>query len=315
MEVNSVIDVLTVLFRANEFNNSDRLTLITLELLQKLAAEYEGFDRLRMMIELYFPADPFARLLTTGRPSVPLPPMDDVVRGFVARVLGTGGYRISHLDGIVNLHPGDFHLVMAGHPFPVSIAFQEMELLAAVLRAQPTDRPVRVLEIGTGFGISATFLAAVAATLPQGYEVVTVDPFVEDQHTDRASVHDAGYDPTAVDYTQNLSYQSFQALGREFAELTVQQVLDYSPQCFAHPAIAGKMFDVVFIDGNHFGEQPTIDFEGALAVTHPETLFLFHDGHAPGVVPLLEKLRAESWAVTNHATSCNLTSARRPAPA
>ena len=303
MDVDRVVDVLSVLIRSNRLGGSDRLTPLALELLAKLAAESDDFPRLRQLIELYHPADPFARLLAGGRDAVPPPPLDAVVRGFLERVLGTGRYRTAHLGGIVNPHPGDFHLTMTDHPYPVSISFREMQLLADLVRGHPAAGPFRVLEIGTGFGLSAVFLGCVAAARPAGHEVVTVDPFVEDRLTDYAAVSDPGYDPAAVDYADNLSFQSAQALRREFPELTVRQVLDPSPQCFAHPAIAGTRFDLLFIDGNHFGEQPTLDFDGAATVANPDALFVLHDAHAPGVVRLLDRLADGPWDVTNHGTS------------
>ena len=308
MDADRLVDVLTLLVRSNELRHGTRVGLLALELIDKLAAEYDGFPELRLQIELRHPAAPFARLLAAGRPAVPLPPHDPVVHDFLGRVLATGRYRVAHLGGIVNRHPGEFHLTLAEHPFPVSVGYRELLLLADWVRTHPAPGPFRILEIGTGFGLSSAFLGCAAAGRPGGGEVVTVDPFVEDRQTDRAAVGDA---PAAADVADNLSFQSAEALRREFPEANVRQVLDYSPRCFADPAVLGGAFDLLFIDGNHFDGQPTADFDGAVGVARPDALFVLHDGHAPGVERLLARLADDAWEVTRHPTSCNLVTVRR----
>ena len=197
----------------------------------------------------------------------------------------------------------------------MSLAFGEMKFFRRLLAGLRKPEVLTVLEIGTGFGVSSAFLAYCAAADGQPCAVTTIDPFVEDRHSDHSTVLAPGYDADAVDYSSNLSYNSVQALRREFAELAVEQVLDFSPRCFARPDLADRKFDLVFIDGNHFDDQPSEDFFGCLPLTHPGTVFALHDSHAPGVERLLVKLRAGPWSIATHPTSCNLSVVTRAADA
>ena len=315
MHADTLIDVLSLLSRGTGLNGSDRFTPFVLEFLGKLRAEYPGFPQLRAAIELDFPSSPFLRAATATRAAVPDHDPDEVVQGFVTRVIGMGAYEASHPNGIVNRHFGDFHISLREHPFPVSLAFGEMKFFRRLLAGLRKPEVLTVLEIGTGFGVSSAFLAYCAAADGQPCAVTTIDPFVEDRDSDHSTVLAPGYDAAAVDYSRNLSYNSFQALRREFPESAVEQVLDFSPRCFARPDLADRRFDLVFIDGNHFDDQPSEDFFGCLPLTHPGTVFALHDSHAPGVERLLVRLRAGPWTVTTHASSCNLSVVTRAADA
>lgn len=315
MNTDTVISVLALLIRGNDLSGNERFTPLAMELLAKLHAQHAGFPQLRAAIELSYPSDQFLRTATATRAAVPPYDPDATLQAFVARVMAVGTYEASYPGGMMHTHYGDFHISLCEHPFPVSLAFFEMKFFRRLLADLRKPETLRVLEIGTGFGVSSHFLAYCAAADGQPCEVTTVDPFVEDRHTHRSTVPDSGYDAAAVDYSENLSYNSFQALRREFPELTVELVLDYSPRCFERPDLAGRAFDLVFIDGNHFDDQPSADFFGCLPLTHPGTVFAFHDSHAPGVAPLLAKLPRDQWNVTTHPTSCNLSVVTRVASA
>jgi predicted O-methyltransferase YrrM len=146
------------------------------------------------------------------------------------------------------------HFVLPGTPRPVTVSRTEARFLANFVAMLNTST---VLEIGTGFGYSTAWLGyGVSLSRPEG-RVYTVDDFSEGE---RATSHSG----TAEEIWKRTGTSAF-----------IRQILGTSPGDVdaQSPMLAG----LAFIDGEHRGSQPLLDYRAAKRHLAPEGCILFHD--------------------------------------
>jgi predicted O-methyltransferase YrrM len=156
------------------------------------------------------------------------------------------------------LHRGGPHRRLSGMVTPISIGEDECRVLGRVI---DRFRPDSALVIGNGFGFSACYIAcamrAYAAT-----RVVAVDDQRAGDGARCTIIAEAVKSRLGLDLLQNLKATSPGDIGR---------------------AVNGRVQDLVLIDGGHFHQQPTRDFEGVLPFLSNQTIVVWHDGWLPGV--------------------------------
>lgn len=152
------------------------------------------------------------------------------------------------------------------------------------------------LEIGTGFGASAIMAGIVKADLKQDGEIICIDPYPRPENA-------------PADYTGPKP----QDLADNAAQFKVSGKITLIPSA-GHPLpgeLAEKKFPVIFIDGNHDGMTPWLDF---LAIRPIATRFVCFGGFEecfPGVmVAALRALSIGGWIL--HYKDGNFISLRRP---
>ncbi len=130
---------------------------------------------------------------------------------------------------------------------PAELLLPERLLMYALVRGL---RPARCLEIGTHFGGSTTITCAALDDVGAGHLVcVDPNPLVPDQ------------------VWLGLAHRATMLRGN-------------SPGALAEAtAMAGGLFDFVFIDGDHTHAGVVRDVDGVLGVAAPGAHLLFHDSH------------------------------------
>jgi predicted O-methyltransferase YrrM len=143
-------------------------------------------------------------------------------RAVIERVLESGT--------VVARSDGSTHSI-----FPVSIAPEEGEAVAAWVRR---ERAGRTIEVGLGYGISALFLC---------------DGLLA---TGRPGARHAAVDPHQATRFSNCGLQLIEDAG-------LREMLDFSPEgsetALPYLLHEGRHFDVAFVDGNHRFEGVFID--------------------------------------------------------
>jgi predicted O-methyltransferase YrrM len=164
--------------------------------------------------------------------------------------------------------------------FPYSCTLEEGLVLYYLIRE---NKLTNGYEIATAFGLSTIFLALGAERT--GGRVVTLDCYIEEskesyiyspeeieEHV--STLHErisAGYQPNGLEMARKLA-----------ALASVQDRIDFkvgtSPQNVA-ASLEGRRIDFAFIDGGHFGDQPTLDFEAVQSSLGEKCAVFFHDNN------------------------------------
>jgi len=138
-------------------------------------------------------------------------------------------------------------------------------------------------EIATAFGYSSLFLGL--AFKKNNGSLVSLDCYIEEWK------ESYNYDEQELaETTEKIKYQINQGelpIGLEYAKshsnkLNLSKVVDYkvgiSPTDLNN-ILVGKTIDMAFIDGGHFGEQPTKDFLGLYPYLNNKCIVFFHDNN------------------------------------
>lgn len=176
---------------------------------------------------------------------------------------------------------------------PWSCTLEEGLIMERVAKAMGATQG---FEIATAFGFSALFLAR--ALKPQNGRLLTVDCYIEETKgscvysSEEISAHVAEV-RAAIERGQSPGGLT---RAKELARLAgVADAIDFgvgaSPQDI--PALVGdRRFDIVHIDGGHFGDQPTKDIDAVLPFLQPRCAVFFHDDNNEWVERAVK--RAES---------------------
>jgi len=146
-----------------------------------------------------------------------------------------------------------------------------------------------MVEIGTGFGYSALWIAAGAiAARSAEAELFTVDDHSEGE----------------------LGYQGLRFAREICQQANVSRVVRFvhgrSPDVLK-AILEGRMLDFAFIDGNHHGGQPYADFHALSMFTHKKSIIAWHDVDTRYTVPdAFERACSEGWTGQILNTSCRL---------
>jgi predicted O-methyltransferase YrrM len=164
--------------------------------------------------------------------------------------------------------------------FPYSCTDEEGLALYHVIRSNGLRYG---FEVATAFGYSTAFMGLAARE--NGGEVVTLDCYVEEWkesfNYEPAELEQAIADTTAAvkegRYPSGLATadQCLAALG---LKETVVLTLGISPQHVAR-AVGALTLDFALIDGGHFGDQPTWDFEAVAPYLAHCCAVFFHDNN------------------------------------
>ncbi|MGH2942566.1 MAG: class I SAM-dependent methyltransferase [Solirubrobacteraceae bacterium] len=138
-------------------------------------------------------------------------------------------------------------------------------------------------EIATAFGYSTAFMGlALARTRGR---LVSMDCYVEEWTESfnyerdelAAAVVEIMERIDAGVYPSGLAFANEQ-LGALGLEDVVELSIGVSPESVAD-ALGGRRLDVALIDGGHFGDQPTHDFEAVAPFLEPRCAVFFHDNN------------------------------------
>lgn len=126
--------------------------------------------------------------------------------------------------------------------------------VAAVFRQFPNDKVIRYLEIGSGKGISMTYLgwAIEAQRTP---DLTSLDPYPKWAYPPDGPERDGG------SYWRSAALSMYKAAG-----LTVRQIRKGSWEGMAELFDQGESFHLIYIDGDHEGLWPLTDWNLALSL-------------------------------------------------
>ena len=111
-------------------------------------------------------------------------------------------------------------------------------------------KPQTIIELGTSVGISTLYLAMAK----QDAKVITLEGCTTKS------------EQAAANFSAMKLENIIQHIGR--FDIVLPQVINETPQA-----------DLVFIDGNHTYDATMANFSALLAISHPETVFVFDDIH------------------------------------
>lgn len=170
------------------------------------------------------------------------------------------------------------------HPRPISVDRLEGFFLYNITIG---TRARTALEVGTGFGYSTLWLGGAIHELWKGHGWV--------------GTLDSGSEGNLGSQGRDFAAWAFKRLG-----LTPTVVLGAgtSPEDLAE-FVGSRSIDILFIDGNHHGDQPRADFEGAYPHLSERGVVIWHDHEERYGVPRAVQT-AESRGFSSHIfdTSC-----------
>ena len=146
------------------------------------------------------------------------------------------------------------HFKLPGTERPLSVSATEARFLTNVACLLDSTT---ILEIGTGFGYSSTWLAWGLSLCTEPGAIHTVDDLTEGNLGERGL---------------KIARELWTRMG---VEHLVKMVCGTSPQVLNELSYLGA--DLVFIDGEHRGEQPLLDYRAALAHLASDGCIVFHD--------------------------------------
>ncbi|TWT82703.1 hypothetical protein CA13_41660 [Planctomycetes bacterium CA13] len=172
--------------------------------------------------------------------------------------------------------------------FPYSITDEEGLILYKLI----VDNQLKNgYEIATAFGYSSFFMGL--AFQSNGGHLLSVDAYVEEAEEDfvysetRAREHSEAIREAISKKQENHVPEGLKFARWGAEQLGLSSVVDYqvgfSPTDVDVLA-QGRTFDFAFIDGGHFGKQPTKDVQAILPFVDPDRfLIVFHDTHCDSV--------------------------------
>ena len=181
------------------------------------------------------------------------------------------------------------HYSLPGQPRPVSISKVESHLLYNLVIATASRS---VFEVGTGFGYSSLWLAAAVHSLygAEGW-VGSIDNYSEGGRAGESTAR----------------HQVAQALAKRLnLSETVTYFVGESPSDLS--SVIWSPLDLVFIDGNHHGEQPTLDYQGLRPFLTSDSLIVWHDVQSKySVANGIANAIKDGWSPVTLPTSCRMT--------
>jgi hypothetical protein len=165
--------------------------------------------------------------------------------------------------------------------FPYSCTDEEgMAMFFTIL----ANRLTSGFEISTAFGYSAAYIAC--ALKKNGGRLVTMDCYIEESEESPDYVWDGKWD-TLLTMTQRKKEEVASgklpeglALAQTFSrELDYADAATFSIGVSPHdvPQFVSPPLDFAFIDGGHFGDQPTLDYQAVEKFLAPKCAVFFHD--------------------------------------
>jgi len=178
------------------------------------------------------------------------------------------------------------HYTLNGFDRPVSIGRIEAATLKNIAELLPV---ASAFEIGTGFGYSSLWIGAgMALSGREHLWLTSLDAQTEGR------LHDNG---------RRFAQAAAETLG---LSSIIHYVVGSSPADV--PAVlTGRMLDLVFIDGNHHGEQPLADYKAVRNSVQENGLLLFHDVEPRySVSDAISASLRDGWSFAGLPTSCRL---------
>lgn len=172
------------------------------------------------------------------------------------------------------------HFALPGTERPLSVSRTEARFLANLV---VLTRASSILELGTGFGYSALWLAY-GASVVKGGQVYTVDDWSE-------GTSEATHFEIAKALWSGVGLDGL-----------IHSVHGTSPEVFN-----GQFpeFDFVFIDGEHRDDQPRHDYEAIKKHLSSEGVIVFHDAQEKyDVKNAIAAARSDGFQILNVPTSC-----------
>jgi predicted O-methyltransferase YrrM len=175
--------------------------------------------------------------------------------------------------------------------YPYSCTLEEG---LAIYHVISENRLASGYEIATAFGLSSVFIGLGLAE--SGGKLLTLDCYVEE------SAESDVYSPEDIRRHVETLNQGL-AKGQKPEGLKIAEKLanaagvsdaiifktGCSPEDVGH-LLEGKSIDFAFIDGGHFGEQPTLDFDAVEPFLGPKCAVFFHDNNGnPAVARAIAK--------------------------
>lgn len=179
------------------------------------------------------------------------------------------------------------HYILPNSQRPVSSSQVESRLLFNLVIVSNAKR---VFEIGTGFGYSSFWLAAALNKLhgKRGW-LGSLDNFSEGD-LGRGSLTFA---------KENSKFLGLDDITHFF--------VGESPQMISDSVSVGGPLDLAFIDGNHHGEGPCLDYQGLKPHLAEESLLVWHDVQSKyGVAKGLSAAIQDGWFPVVFPTSCRI---------
>ncbi|HEX7480861.1 MAG TPA: class I SAM-dependent methyltransferase [Polyangiales bacterium] len=185
------------------------------------------------------------------------------------------------------LNPGGPHRRLKGHHDPISIGEDEC---AAFGRLVAALRPAHAFIIGNAFGFSSSYIADVMQK-HGGLSVISLDD------------HSEGDGQRAAAIARELAL----SLG---LDAILKNKRGASPADIAK-SVEEKLYDLIFIDGQHRHPQVTRDFQGVLPYSSPQTVVVFHDSWIAGVPQAVAEAKRAGFRCLWLPTSCEMILATR----
>lgn len=184
----------------------------------------------------------------------------------------------------IDPHEGP-HWTLPGRSRPVSIGRVESYLLFNLV-VHTVAR--KVFEIGTGFGYSSWWLAGGTAQLDGQRWLGSLDNYTEG----------------------TLGIDGFNFAKSGASRLGLADFVHYfwgnSPDIVSQ-SIGRQRIDLVFIDGDHLGNQPIIDYQAVVQFLHSKSIVVFHDATERYSVPrAILMAKKDGWIPIVLPTSCDM---------
>lgn len=174
------------------------------------------------------------------------------------------------------------HYALPGTPRPLSVSKVEARFLANFVVLQEA---LTVLEIGTAFGYSTSWLAFGVSNVGTGGLVLTIDDYSE------------GAKPAL---TRDTAIALWDATGAsDFIEMRHGR----SPEIFSHQSF--PEIDLAFIDGEHRNQQPLADYNKIQPLLSPDGVLVFHDAQSKyDVESAVSAAISDGYKILRLGTSC-----------
>jgi len=174
------------------------------------------------------------------------------------------------------------HFAPKGSSRPLSVSHIEAKFFFNLVSL---TQPNNVLEIGTGFGYSSSWMAAAMRHSNTRGMIFTVDDWSEgDPRINRMAI--------ASDIWTTLGISEH-----------ITQLVGTSPHIIENTSL--PQMNLIFIDGNHRGDQPVADYHACKRLLFDRTLVLFHDAQARyGVDRAIELAQRDGFSIMRLNTSC-----------